>query len=73
MSDTSMARRAYSIRQVRELTGFCNEKVYQHIRRGELVARKAGRRTLVLAEDLDRFLQSLPAVKLGREIYNGPK
>ena len=64
MSDTPMARRAYSIRQVREVTGFCNEKVYRHIRSGELIARKAGRRTLVLAEDLDRFLQFLPTLKL---------
>jgi excisionase family DNA binding protein len=64
MSDTTTIRRAYSIRQVRELTGFCNEKVYQHIRSGELIARKAGRRTLILAEDLDRFLQCLPALKL---------
>jgi excisionase family DNA binding protein len=64
MSDTTVVQRAYSIRQVRELTGFCNEKVYQHIRSGELVARKAGRRTLVLAADLDRFLQSLPVVTL---------
>jgi hypothetical protein len=64
MSDTTSIRRAYSIKQVRELTGFCNEKVYQHIRKGELVARKSGRRTFVLASDLDRFLQSRPVLKL---------
>lgn len=67
MSETTAIRRAYSIRQVRELTGFCNEKVYQHIRKGELLARKSGRRTLVLAADLDSFLESLPALKLGSE------
>jgi hypothetical protein len=55
----------YSIRHVRELTGFCNEKVYQHIRAGDLVARKCGRRTIVLACDLDRFLSALPQLELG--------
>jgi excisionase family DNA binding protein len=68
MSDTTAIRRAYSIRQVRELTGFCNEKVYQHIRKGELLARKSGRRTFILASDLDRFLESLPMVRLGKAV-----
>jgi excisionase family DNA binding protein len=49
------------------MTGFCNDKVYKHIRSGELVARKCGRRTLILAADFDRFLEALPVLDLTGE------
>jgi hypothetical protein len=65
MNNASPDKHVYSIKQVRELTGFCNEKVYQHIRAGQLIARKCGRRTIVLASDLERFLHSLPRLDLG--------
>ena len=37
--------------------------VYKAIRENRLVARKAGKRTLITAEDLNSFLQSLPRVQ----------
>ena len=38
--------------------------VYRAIGRGDLVARKLGKRTIVLASDLQRFLETLP--RMGR-------
>ncbi len=35
-------------------------KIYEHINKGQLLARKNGRRTLILKEDLEIFLQNLP-------------
>jgi Helix-turn-helix domain len=37
--------------------------VYEAIRAGELVARKRGRRTIVLQEDLRRWLESMPKIE----------
>jgi excisionase family DNA binding protein len=37
-------------------------RVYEAIRAGELRARKHGKRTLILADDLRRWLESLPAL-----------
>jgi len=41
------------------------DKFYKLIREGQLVARKSGRRTLILAKDLQAFAESLP--KIGGE------
>jgi hypothetical protein len=37
--------------------------LYEYIGRGELVARKAGNKTLILAADLKLFLENLPNLK----------
>ena len=37
-------------------------KIYQAIKSGALVARKAGRRTVILRGDFRRYMQSLPAI-----------
>jgi excisionase family DNA binding protein len=55
-----LTRYAYSIDEVVKLTGLGRTLIYQAIQRGQLVAVKCGRRTIVLHEHLQAFLQSLP-------------
>ncbi|HEY8127643.1 MAG TPA: helix-turn-helix domain-containing protein [Hyphomicrobium sp.] len=57
-------RRAVSISEAAARSGFGRDKIYQAIRDGRLIARKFGRRTLILTADLDKFLQELPNLKL---------
>jgi excisionase family DNA binding protein len=38
-------------------------KLYEAIKSGELKARKAGKRTLILADDLRHYLSSLPPIE----------
>jgi excisionase family DNA binding protein len=54
---------AYSIPQVMAKVGAGRDKLYCLIREGKLPARKLGRKTLILASDLEAFLEALP--KLG--------
>jgi excisionase family DNA binding protein len=55
--------RAFRIPEVCELTGLGRTSVYAAIKSGALIARRYGRCTLVLAEDLNAFLRSLPTTK----------
>ena len=57
-------RRAYSINHAAEMIGAGRDGVYAAIRAGRLRARKFGRRTLILDEDLTEFLRSLPDIDL---------
>lgn len=38
--------------------------IYKAIREGRLAAKKIGRRTLITADDLDAFIENLPALQL---------
>jgi excisionase family DNA binding protein len=51
---------AYSIPQTMHIIGIGRDKLYKLIREGKLPARKLGRKTLILAADLETFLESLP-------------
>jgi excisionase family DNA binding protein len=51
---------AYSIAQVVAMLGIGRDKLYHEIREKKLIARKAGKRTLILAADLESYLASLP-------------
>jgi len=42
------------------LSGLGRDTLYKAIHAGRLPARKLGRRALVLADDLQRFLETLP-------------
>jgi excisionase family DNA binding protein len=55
-----MRREALSIPEVSSVSGIGRTKIYEAIANGSLIARKAGRRTLVLREDLKAFLAALP-------------
>ena len=53
---------AFSIAEACAIARAGRTAIYQAIRDGQLVARKRGRRTIILSDDLRRWLDSLPAV-----------
>jgi hypothetical protein len=52
--------RAYSIAEVCGLTSLGRTSIWAAIQSGQLIARRWGRRTVVLAADLRSFLNNLP-------------
>jgi excisionase family DNA binding protein len=51
---------AYTISQASKILALGRTSVYAAIKARTLIARKSGRRTLILAADLQRFLNELP-------------
>jgi excisionase family DNA binding protein len=62
-SQATSYRLAHSISEVTKLTGVGRSFLYEEISAGRLVARKAGRRTLIFDADLNAWLASLPATR----------
>jgi excisionase family DNA binding protein len=58
---------AYTIAEVCIVGRTGRTSIYDAINKGELQARKRGRRTLILADELRRWLESLPAVEPKRQ------
>jgi len=56
---------AYAVEDVPSATGLTRTRVFQAIREGQLTARKLGRRTIIEAAELRRFIETLPT--RGRE------
>ena len=56
-----MEKPVYSLAEVRALAGVGRTTLYKAIRGGQLRAIKIGGRTLVLAEDLYRWLNEMPS------------
>jgi hypothetical protein len=54
-----------SIKEVCKLTGCGKTFVYSKLKTGELLARRAGRKTLVLRSDLEAFIANLENYKGG--------
>ena len=52
---------AVTIPRAVELSGCARTRIYEALKRGDLTARKAGRRTLINYADLQAYLASLPA------------
>jgi excisionase family DNA binding protein len=57
-------RAAYSISEAAVLAGVGRDQVYSAIREGQLEARKWGRRTIIPADALRKFLIDLPPLRL---------
>jgi excisionase family DNA binding protein len=53
---------AYTIAEACVVASIGRTALYEAIRSGDLRARKRGRRTLVLRDDLKKFIESLPPV-----------
>lgn len=51
---------AYSVDECVELTKIGRTRIFAALGSGELVARKYGRRTIILRQDLEDFLQNRP-------------
>ncbi len=63
-----MNQLSLSIEEIRAATGIGRTKIYEAIGSGALKARKWGKRTIVLKDDLDAFLsrlESYPAENKG--------
>lgn len=53
---------AYTIEELMQVAALGRTYIYEAIQSGDLVARKAGRRTIVLHADYEAFLSKLPAI-----------
>ena len=60
MINENSQKEAFSISEVCAAVGIGRSKIYEAIAKGQLKARKVGRRTLILRDELREFLQSLP-------------
>lgn len=55
---------ALTVQDAVKVSGLSRSRIYEAMR-GGLPARKAGRRTLILAADLEAYLASLPTYQAG--------
>jgi excisionase family DNA binding protein len=62
VSDTDQ-KLALSVDEAARRADTCRDKIYCAINAGKLRARKNGRRTLILASDLEAYLNDLPVLE----------
>ncbi|CAN5126356.1 hypothetical protein BH11PSE5_BH11PSE5_18330 [soil metagenome] len=56
---------AVTIPDAVKATGMSRTSIYEALKRGDLSARKAGRRTLISFADLEAYLANLPTYQAG--------
>ena len=54
---------AFTIPEAVAISRVSRSEIYAALQRGDLVARKRGRRTLILRHDLELFMTGLPTYK----------
>lgn len=57
---------ALSVEEAVSLTPYGRSTIYEAMKQGALPARKNGRRTYIMRDDLDRFLRSNPEYRPNR-------
>ena len=57
-----MDKLTYTIDQIARAGPLSRSKIYEEIAAGRLKARKAGRRTVILAQDYQAYLEALPVM-----------
>jgi excisionase family DNA binding protein len=62
--DDKIEKMAFSVDEAAMRAGLGRDRIYSAIRNGALVARKFGRRTIITADALQRFLDGLPPLQL---------
>lgn len=62
---------AVSIADAARLSGVGRSSLYEAIGRGELPIRKRGRRSLVMVDDLRRWIEGLPSQHIATETAEG--
>ena len=55
---------AVTIPDAVKISGMSRSALYEALKRGDLTARKAGRRTLISFADLEAYLASLPTYRV---------
>jgi excisionase family DNA binding protein len=72
-SDRSCVRLAYSVREAAQIANLGRSTIYKALAEGNLTARKAYGRTLILHDDLEAFLKGLPSLvqTSGAPAHNG--
>jgi excisionase family DNA binding protein len=63
---------AYTIQEATRQSGVGRSKIYEAISEGKLLARKMGRRTLILDDDLRAWLERLPKLQPSQLIGDEP-
>ncbi|MDZ4792069.1 MAG: DNA-binding protein [Hyphomicrobiales bacterium] len=66
MSGNQATQLAHSLQSASKTTGIGRDRLYDAMATGELKARKYGKRTIILDDDLRDFLRALPPLKLSR-------
>lgn len=61
-SPQEFQREGLSVGEACSIAGIGRTKIYEAIAEGKLKARKYGKRTIILRNDLNGFLSSLPVV-----------
>jgi hypothetical protein len=57
---------AYTTHEAAKISGICRSLLYREIAAGRLIARKHGRRTIILGADLWAWLESLPRMPVAK-------
>ena len=58
--EITITKIAYSVNELKHEIGVSHSQIYRFVGSGHLKARKLGSKTVFLAEDVRRFLASLP-------------